>query len=91
MHGPILILVLVITAAFLQAPALAHASIITGTVNDPSDAAIVGASVTLMGTNGQTILNTLTDGRGGFRFDNVLPGEYRLDIQKDGFVKFEFR
>ncbi len=80
MHRPILILVLVI-----MAPALAHASIISGTVNDPSDAAIVGASVTLIGTDGQTVMNTLTDGRGGFRFDNVIPGEYELGIQKDGF------
>ena len=85
MHPRLLILLLATMGAFLQTPSLAGASAITGTVSDPSDAAIVGASVTVTGTDGMAIAHILTDGRGAFRFDNLMPGEYQLDIQKDGF------
>ena len=85
MHPRLLILLLVTMGVFLQTPALARASTIAGTVSDPSDAAIVGASVTVVGTDGKAIAQSLTDGRGAFRFDNVMQGDYQLDIQKDGF------
>ena len=52
MHPRLLILLLATMGAFLQTPSLAGASAITGTVSDPSDAAIVGARVTIVGTDG---------------------------------------
>lgn len=85
MHPRLLILLLATMGAILQTPVPARASAIVGTVSDPSDAAIVGASVTVVGSDGMVVAHILTDGRGAFRFDNVLPGAYQLDIQKDGF------
>jgi Carboxypeptidase regulatory-like domain len=85
MERPLSILVLVVMGALAQTPPVVHASTIAGTVNDPSDAAIVGASVTVVGADGIAIAHILTDGRGAFRFDNVRSGDYQLDIQKDGF------
>ena len=39
----------------------------------------------MVDAGGMAVAHTLTDGRGAFRFDNVTPGDYQLDIQKDGF------
>ena len=85
MHRTLLILGLATIGAFLQAPVFAHASTIAGIVSDPSDAAIVGASVTVVDPDGTAVAHILTDGRGAFRLDHVTPGDYQLDIQKDGF------
>jgi Carboxypeptidase regulatory-like domain len=85
MARPLLILVLVTMGALSQAPAVAYSSTITGTVHDPSDAAIVDAIVTVTGADGTAIAHIMTDGRGAFHFDNLKPGDYQLDVQKDGF------
>jgi hypothetical protein len=78
------LLLLLTMSALAQAP-FPPRSAITGSVRDPSDAAIVGARVTVVRADGITVREIITDGRGAFRADNLTPGDYRLDVQKEGF------
>src|ERR1700737_2661299 len=81
-----LLLLLSLTASALsQTPPPTPGYVITGTVRDPSNAAIVGARVSLIGADGNAIARTITDNSGLFRVDSLAPGNYQLDVQKEGF------
>jgi hypothetical protein len=81
-----LLLLLSLTASALsQTPPPTPGYVITGTVRDPSNAAIVGARVSLIGADGNAIARTITDNSGLFRVDSLGPGNYQLDVQKEGF------
>jgi hypothetical protein len=58
---------------------------IVGTVTDVTGATIPGASVTLtnLGTAERHVVES--DGSGGYQFVNLLPGDYRVEIEKTGF------
>ena len=60
---------------------------LTGQVTDPSDAAIIGASVTLtnMGTNSAQTIST--DSTGVYLFKLVPPGNYILATDNRGIAK----
>src|SRR5258705_10587886 len=58
---------------------------ITGSVTDPSGAAISGANVTLTNAGTSEKHTQTTSDQGTYSFVNVIPGEYRLDIEKTGF------
>src|SRR3989441_8591369 len=58
--------------------------IVSGTVVDPSNAILSGASVTLIAGK-QDILRTTTDTKGEFRFDSVAPGRYEVRAEYTGF------
>ena len=58
--------------------------IVSGTVVDPSNAILYGASVTLTGGK-QDVLRTTTDAKGEFRFDFVVPGRYEVRAEYPGF------
>lgn len=64
----------------------AHA--ITGTVLDPSGAAIANAQVRVLGASEAAIGQATSDGTGAFRIDNVPPGKYTLACQAEGFREF---
>lgn len=60
---------------------------ITGTISDPSGAAIPGVQVTLI-QNGQSQGRQLkSDSSGHFEFDNLAAGQYQLSAQREGFDK----
>ncbi|HEY3617057.1 MAG TPA: carboxypeptidase-like regulatory domain-containing protein, partial [Candidatus Sulfotelmatobacter sp.] len=61
---------------------------ISGTVTDQSGAAVVDAPVTLtnVGTGEKRTENSGSDGH--FTFVNLFPGQYRIDIEKQGFKHF---
>ncbi|MGA9508440.1 MAG: TonB-dependent receptor [Candidatus Sulfotelmatobacter sp.] len=61
---------------------------ITGSVNDTSGAAVTDASVTLtnLGTGEKRTQSSGADGL--FTFVNLFPGQYRLDVEKQGFKHF---
>jgi hypothetical protein len=61
---------------------------VSGTISDPSGAAIAGASVTLtnLGTSDKRTESSGDDGH--FTFVNLFPGNYRMDIEKQGFKHF---
>jgi hypothetical protein len=73
-------------AAISQPARAQSARPLTGTVHDPSDAVIVGASVDLFAAGGSSSLaKTTTDNSGSFRLDHLTSGSYELHVQGEGF------
>ena len=58
---------------------------VTGTVTDPTSAAIPNAAVTLTNVNTNASQRTMTNGTGSYRFAFVTPGTYRIDVNANGF------
>lgn len=60
---------------------------ITGTVADPQGRPVPGAKVTLtnLATNATRTMKTTETG--GYVFDLILPGDYRLEVEAQGFKK----
>jgi hypothetical protein len=56
-------------------------------VTDPKQAVIVGATVTLTNTATSITDTTTTGTAGGYRFDNVQPGDYQIAVTAPGFEK----
>src|SRR5277367_4670614 len=61
---------------------------VDGTVTDPSGAAVAGANVTLTNVGTQEKHTQTTGSEGSYQFVNVIPGVYRLDVEKAGFKHF---
>ncbi len=61
-----------------------HGSI-SGKVADPQGASVAGAEVHLRSRSGSQSL-AITDDNGAYSFRNVAPGDYVLEIKKDGFA-----
>src|SRR5271156_1102637 len=62
---------------------------ISGTVVDSSGSAIPDAQVTLTNLATAATLTVTTGGDGLYSFVNLNPGDYRVDVQKDGFKHFK--
>src|ERR1700723_2860113 len=60
-------------------------SAISGTLLDPTGAAIVNAQETLLGSGDQALAHVTTDNSGSFRFENIASGKYTLDFHAEGF------
>jgi hypothetical protein len=58
--------------------------VISGTIQDQTGAAFVGAQVDLL-RDGTQQLTAITDDSGGFRFDRIQPGSYEVRSQIEGF------
>jgi len=58
---------------------------ITGSVLDPSGAAIAKAQVSLLTSDDKPVSQTATDNSGSFRFDHIAPGNFIIDFQAEGF------
>ncbi|HWY20411.1 MAG TPA: carboxypeptidase regulatory-like domain-containing protein [Candidatus Acidoferrum sp.] len=58
---------------------------VTGTLLDPSGAAIAKAQVSLLGSEDNPLARATTNDSGSFRLDHIPPGNYTLDFQAEGF------
>ncbi len=58
---------------------------ISGTVTDPTGAAVPQATVELREPAGNTVGNAQTDEAGSFKFTGLVPGRYELRIARAGF------
>lgn len=58
---------------------------LSGTLVDPSGAAIAGGHVSLLDANSKLIAQQNTDKTGLFRFENLSPGNYTLQFQAEAF------
>lgn len=58
-----------------------------GVVTDSSDAAVIGAKVTILNTGTGIAVTRETGGNGAFLFDNVEPGTYTASAELPGFSR----
>src|SRR5258706_711587 len=84
----LLLSVVVVLATSLSLYGQSTYGTVDGTVTDPSGAALPDAKVTLTNTGPQEKHTQVTGGQGSYQFVNVIPGQYRLDIEKSGFKHF---
>jgi len=61
---------------------------VVGSVTDQSNAAITAASVSLINLGTGDRRTSQTDSSGGYQFVNLVPGQYRLEVEKTGFRRF---
>ncbi|PYX58398.1 MAG: hypothetical protein DMG76_09090 [Acidobacteria bacterium] len=64
---------------------------VSGVVLDPSNAAIAGATVTLRRGRLENEPSTTTDADGHFQFSGVSPGNYELEVRREGFKTWRSR
>ena len=58
---------------------------VTGNVQDPSGAAISGATVTITNVATQVANTAKSDSQGNFRFVSLAPGNYEIEVSANGF------
>src|ERR1700751_2240930 len=61
---------------------------ISGTVVDPTGAAVAGATATLTNLSTSEKRTQSSGDDGHFTFVNLFQGQYRIDVQKEGFKHF---
>src|SRR5580698_6439680 len=61
---------------------------ITGVVSDPTGATMPGAKVTVTEIHTGTKINSVTDAAGQYSAPFLLPGDYEVAVQAQGFKSF---
>src|SRR6478752_5974480 len=61
---------------------------IVGNVNDASGAALVSGTVTLSNIATGDRRSVVTASDGSYRFVNLVPGSYRVEIEQTGFKRY---
>jgi hypothetical protein len=61
---------------------------VNGTVRDPANAVVPGASVILVETDKNITRRIDTNAAGLYNFPNVPPGHYQITVEKPGFAKW---
>jgi Carboxypeptidase regulatory-like domain len=84
----LLLSILLVLATSLSLYGQSTFGTVDGSVLDSSGAAVAGAQVTLTNTGTQEKRVQPTGAEGLYQFVNVVPGQYRLDIEKAGFKHF---
>jgi hypothetical protein len=79
------VIVLSIMAGASPAFSQTEAGSISGLITDPSGAVIPGANLTLIDIKKGVSEKVKTNSSGFYRFDNVAPGVYRVEVQREGF------
>src|SRR5471032_2866322 len=72
----------------LRAQSLGNAGTIEGSVVDPSGAAVTKATVTIHNAVSGYNQSTATVADGTFRFSNIPPNPYHLEVKASGFAVF---
>ncbi len=76
---------MVVLAGLLSAQTIISGDI-TGTVTDPTSAAVANAVVTLTSVDSGAVQTVTTDSTGSFRFPLLRPGVYKLQVSAPGFA-----
>lgn len=64
---------------------------VTGTVTDPSGAAVAGATVRLISDGTGQVFNSTSAGNGAYFFEAVQAGFYTVEVESPGFTRFVTR
>jgi hypothetical protein len=64
-----------------------EAATISGRVADPSGAAVAGAKVSAINIGTNVSSSTQTNGAGFYNLPGLLPGRYRVIVEKEGFAQ----
>src|SRR5262245_25924687 len=78
--------VLLLLSASYAAAQVERASL-TGTIKDSSDAVVPGATVTATNSATNVPSVTTTDSQGGYVIGALIPGEYVIEVELQGFRK----
>src|SRR5260370_23009947 len=78
--GWLVILLIMATNAWAQSTS----GTITGRVTDPGKAVLPGTRITLINAGTNITRSATTDQGGGYVMSNVPPGDYRIQVEKDG-------
>jgi hypothetical protein len=84
-----LIAILAVAAlSMFDGAALAQATngTIAGSIVDPTQAVVVGATVTATSLQTNDVRTATTNKVGGYRIESVLPGTYRIEVAAPGFA-----
>src|ERR1700760_556836 len=73
---------------FVRAQSLGNTGTIEGSVTDPSGANVAGAAVTLSNPVSGYTQTITTNATGAFRFVNIPPNTYHLQVKQAGFAPF---
>ncbi len=84
--SPVLLL---LSAASLNAQSAGRAGTITGTVTDPSSAVVAGAKVDIQNRVTGYSKSATTDQSGDYRFTEVPPNNYHMTVTAGGFQTFQ--
>ena len=71
----------------VPAPAQTFFGSVVGTVTDASGATVPDAAVTLTNPGTAERRTAQTDGNGNYQFVNLVPGSYKMDLEKPGFKR----
>ena len=77
---------LLLAAPFMSAQI--STATVTGIVNDPSGAALVGVSIQLANQDTGVTLTESANPRGEYTFPLLQPGRYRLSVEANGFRRY---
>ena len=61
---------------------------VVGTVTDASGAVLPGATVTLINSGTAERKTTVSDASGNYQFVNLIPGNYKLEVENRGFKRY---
>src|SRR5262245_58995359 len=59
---------------------------ITGVVTDPNNEAIASATITVTNSATGAVRKLTTKGEGNYTAENLVPGEYEVRVESQGFV-----
>ena len=88
LFGSLFCLLLLVLAAPFAVNAQQYSGTITGTVSDPSGAAIAGAAVTATNTGNNASYSTTTSEQGVYSFAQLPVGVYNIVVKQGSFKEF---
>jgi hypothetical protein len=81
------LLFLFLLSAFYQANTQSFTGTFRGTVNDPSGAALTGATVTITNLETSAARTVHTDSSGNYTVTLLPPGNYKIQVEQKGFKR----
>ena len=81
---------LLISLSLLSLPTFAQSNyaVLSGTVVDPQQRALPGASIQLTAAATHAVRQATSNDQGIFQIPGLLPGEYELKVDASGFAPF---